>query len=102
MQTNINNAKVLISNDYSYITYEGTKYVPISFELLPKNIIFNYKNQPIKANVEGENYFLDKFFFTNYVYFADYNEFTFIYLNTDYDVNESDYYCSIEYKDNLK
>ena len=55
----------------------------------------------IKATVENENYFLNKFFFTNYIVAKEYNGETFIYLHTDYDVNESDFYCSKAYKDRV-
>ena len=51
--------------------------------------------------VENENYFLDKYFFTNYIAVKEYEDEIFIYLHTDYDVNESDYYCSKNYKEKI-
>lgn len=99
------NAKVVISSDYSTITYEGKVYVPIELEKLPfevKNGFFMSRGPGIKATVENENYFLDKCFFTNYIHVKEYDGEKFIYLNTDYDVNESDYYCSQAYKQKVE
>lgn len=105
-RTDINNATVVISSDYSTITYEGNLYVPIQFEKIPLEVKETWMtdaaaNAKIKATVEGENYFLDKYFFTNYIAVEEYEGEVFIYLHTDYDVNESDYYCSKNYKENI-
>lgn len=96
-QTNTKNADVVISSDYSTITYRGNVYVPIKPEQLPFDIAEierTVANDMIKATVEDNNYFLDKYFFTNYIFVKEYNGETFIYLHTDYDANDSDYYCS--------
>ncbi len=101
-QSNTKKANAVISSDYSTITYKGNVYVPIQLEKLPlkvKNIGMTTLNDMIKATVENENYFLDKYFFTNYIAIKEYEGETFIYLHTDYDVNESDYYCSQTYKE---
>ncbi len=95
------NAPVIIANDYSIIKYNGEIYIPIQSEMIPKELDFFSNNNSIKATVEGENYFLDKFFLTNLIYVKNYNGYTFLYLNTDYDINESDYYCQKSYIDNL-
>ena len=100
-QTNTRNADVVISSDYSTITYRGNVYVPIQPEQLPFDITdikTTIANDMIKATVEDNNYFLDKYFLTNYIAIKEFNGETFIYLHTDYDVNESDYYCSQTYK----
>jgi len=101
-KSNIENAAVIIAEDYSTITYNGNIYVPIQRGLLPSGLDFHNNKEWIKATVEGQNYFLDKFFLTNYISVTEYNGEKFIYLNTDYDVNESDYYCLPSYKDNAK
>jgi len=103
-RSNIKNATAVISSDYSTITYEGNVYVPIQLEKLPpevRNIGMSTANDMIKATVEDEIYFLDKYFFTNYIVVEEYEGETFIYLHTDYDVNESDYYCSKNYKEKI-
>ncbi len=103
-RSNIKNATVVISSDYSTITYEGNVYVPTQLEKLPfevRNIGMSTVNDMIKATVEDENYFLDKYFFTNYIAVEEYEGETFIYLYTDYDVNKSDYYCSKNYKEKI-
>ena len=100
-QTNTKNADVVISSDYSTITYRGNVYVPIKPEQLPFDIAEierTVANDMIKATVEDNNYFLDKYFFTNYIFVKEYNGESFIYLHTDYDANDSDYYCSKKYK----
>ena len=100
-QTNTRNADVVISSNYSTITYRGNVYVPIQPEQLPFDITdikTTIANDMIKATVEDTNYFLDKYFLTNYIAIKEFNGETFIYLHTDYDVNESDYYCSQTYK----
>lgn len=102
MRTNVDNSKVIISHNYSYIIFEGKTYVPIPLELLPENIGFNDTSNLIKATVMDENYFLDKFFFTNYISLTKYNGLTFLHLITDYDINESDYYCLPEFKNSLQ
>ena len=38
-KSNIKNAEVVISKDYSTITYDGNIYVPIQKELLPLNTL---------------------------------------------------------------
>ena len=100
-QTNTRNADVVISSDYSTITYRGNVYVPIQPEQLPFDITdikTTIANDMIKATVEDNNYFLDKYFLTNHIVVKEFNDEIFIYLHTDYDVNESDYYCSQTYK----
>jgi len=81
-------------------------YIPIQTEMLPlevkRSIDMTTDNDMIKATVENENYFLDKYFFTNYIAIKEYEGEIFIYLHTDYDVNESDYYCSQTYKDIMR
>lgn len=104
-RSNTDSAGAVVSSDYSSITYKGNVYVPIQLEKLPlevKNIGMISSDDMIKATVENENYFLDKYFFTNYIAVKEYNGEIFIYLETDYDVNESNYYCSQEYKDKVK
>ena len=101
-RSDINKANAIISSDYSTIKYKGNVYVPISLEKIPlevRNITMMTTNNMIKATVENENYFLDKYFFTNYIAVEEYDGEIFIYLHTDYDVNESDYYCSKNYKE---
>lgn len=101
-RSNTRNAAVVISSDYSTISYKSEIYIPIQPEELPIEVMELSKTvatDMIKATVENENYFLDKFFFTNYISVKEFNGETFIYLHTDYDVNESDYYCSKAYKD---
>ena len=103
-RSNINKANAIISPDYSTIKYKGNVYVPISLEKIPlevRNITMTTTNNMIKATVENENYFLDKYFFTNYIAVKEYDGEIFIYLHTDYDVNESDYYCSKNYKEKI-
>ena len=103
-RSNTRNAEVVISSDYSNITYKDEIYVPIQSEELPFEVM-NLKTtvaaDMIKATVENENYFLNKFFFTNYIAVKESNGETFLYLHTDYDVNESDFYCSQAYKDRV-
>jgi len=94
------NALVIIAHDYSTIQYDGQVFVPINPEMLPNNLDFDASRGFIRATVEGENYWLDKFL-TNYIFVADYEGYKFIYLITDYDVNESDYYCPKIYLDSL-
>ncbi len=76
--------------------------MPIDFDDLPADVAREFLNwsgeETIKATVEMENYFLDKYFLINQLVLRDFKGETFIYLNTDYDVNESDYYCTISYK----
>ena len=103
-RSNINKANAIISPDYSTIKYKGNVYVPIPLEKLPleaRDITLTTTNNMIKATVENENYFLDKYFFTNYIAVKEYDGEIFIYLHTDYDVNESDYYCSKNYKEKI-
>ncbi len=103
-RSNVKNADVVISDDYSTITYNDNVYVPIQFEKFPVEIMdiqTTVASDMIKATVENENYFLDKFFFTNYIAVKEFNGETFIYLHTDYDVNESDFYCSKTYKERM-
>lgn len=103
-RSNIKSASVVISSDYSTITYEENVYVPLQLEKLPlevRNIGMSTASDMIKATVEDENYFLDKYFFTNYIVVEECRGETFIYLHTDYDVNESDYYCSKNYKEEI-
>jgi len=59
-----NKTEAVISKDYSTITYNGDIYVPLQYNLLPEGIIFPniYSISGVDATVEGENYFLDKFF----------------------------------------
>ena len=100
-QTDTRNADVVISSDYSTITYRGNVYVPIQPEQIPFDITdikTTTANDMIKATVEDNNYFLDKYFLTNYIAVKEFDDEIFIYLHTDYDVNESDYYCSQTYK----
>ena len=105
-RSNTKNAIAVISSDYSTITYKGNVYIPIQTEMLPlevkRSIDVTTANDMIKATVENENYFLDKCFFTNYIAIKEYEGEIFIYLHTDYDVNESDYYCSQTYKDIMR
>lgn len=105
-RSNTKNAIAVISSDYSTITYKGNVYIPIQTEMLPlevkRSIDMTTDNDMIKATVENENYFLDKYFFTNYIAIKEYEGEIFIYLHTDYDVNESDYYCSQTYKDIMR
>ena len=104
-RTNTRSADAVISSDYSTIIYCKNVYVPIQQEQLPfdiSEIKTTIANDMIKATVENENYFLDKYFLTNYIAVKEYNGETFIYLHTDYDVNESDYYCSQAYKNTIK
>ncbi len=105
-RSNTKNAIAVISSDYSTITYKGNVYIPIQIEMLPlevkRSIDVTTANDMIKATVENENYFLDKYFFTNYIAIKEYEGEIFIYLHTDYDVNESDYYCSQTYKDIMR
>ena len=104
-RTNTRNVEAVISSDYSTIIYKENVYVPIQLEKLPsevKDLRMTTANDMIKATVENENYFLDKYFFTNYIAIKEYNGETFIYLHTDYDVNESDYYCLQAYKNTIK
>ena len=105
-RSNTKNAIAVISSDYSTITYKGNVYIPIQTEMLPlevkRSIDVTTDNDMIKATVENENYFLDKYFFTNYIAIKEYEGEIFIYLHTDYDVNESDYYCSQTYKDIMR
>ena len=105
-QTNTRNVEAVISSNYSTIIYKENVYVPIQLEKLPSEVKEDLRmttaNDMIKATVENENYFLDKYFFTNYIAIKEYNGETFIYLHTDYDVNESDYYCSQAYKNTIK
>ncbi len=103
-RSDINKANAIISSDYSTIKYKGNVYVPIPLEKLPleaRDITLTTTNNMIKATVENENYFLDKYFFTNYIAVEEYDGEIFIYLHTDYDVNESDYYCSKNYKEKI-
>lgn len=103
-RSNVKNADVVISDDYSTITYNDNLYVPIQFEKFPVEIMdiqTTVASDMIKATVENENYFLDKFFFTNYIAVKEFKGETFIYLHTDYDVNESDFYCSKAYKERM-
>lgn len=105
-QTNTRNADAVISRDYSIITYNDEIYVPIDVDALPKEVAkefyFNWADkEKVEATVELSNYFLDKFL-TNQLYLIEFEGETFIYLNTDYDVNESDYYCTKRYNDKVK
>jgi len=100
-KSNIEKSDVFISKDYSMISYYGEIFVPIAEELLPYDLAFPYEMAGINADVEGENWFLDNFFFTDYVFYKEHNGEKFIFLNTDYDVNESDYYCLPSYKERL-
>ena len=104
-RSNTRNAEAVISSDYSTITYKNKLYVPIEFGDLPATVAKSFLNcsgdDTIKATVEKENYFLDKYFFTNQLVVKDFEGETFIYLNTDYDVNESDYYCTPSYKERV-
>ena len=104
-RSNTRNAEAVISSDYSTITYKNKLYVPIEFGDLPATVAKSFLNwngdDTIKATVEKENYFLDKYFFTNQLVVKDLEGETFIYLNTDYDVNESDYYCTLSYKERV-
>jgi len=99
-KSNIEKSDVYITKDYSTIYYYGEVYVPIQHELLPENLDFPYYDG-IDADVEGANFFLDKFFFTNYIYHTERNGEKFIDLHTDYDRNESDYYCLPSYKEKV-
>ena len=59
-QTNTRNADVVISFDYSTITYRGNVYVPIQPEQLPFDITdikTTIANDMIKATVEDNNFF---------------------------------------------
>lgn len=104
-RSNTRNAEAVISSDYSIITYKNIIYVPVEFGDLPADVAKSFLNwrgeETIKATVEKENYFLDKFFLTNQIVVQDFGGETFIYLNTDYDVNESDYYCTVSYKEQI-
>ena len=66
-RSNTKNAIAVISSDYSTITYKGNVYIPIQTEMLPlevkRSIDMTTDNDMIKATVENENYFLDKYFF---------------------------------------
>ena len=100
-RSNTKDAKVVISSDYSTISCDGITYVPIQEDQLPfpaSSIICTNASEMIKGTVENENYFLDKFLLTNYVKVKEYAGDKFIYLHTDYDFNESSYYCSLSYK----
>ena len=103
-RTDTENAKAVISSDYSTIIYKYNIYVPMSADYLPfdvqeiKSTPFEYR---IKATVEDENFFLDKLL-TNYIAVKEYEGMSFIYLYTDYDDNQSDFYCLQDYKDKIK
>ena len=105
-RSDIKNAKAVISSDYSSISYDGKTYVPIDVNDLPAEVKNEFNNwngeDAIKATVEKENYFLDKYFLTNQLIVREFDGETFLYLNTDYDVNESDYYCTVEYKEKVE
>ena len=104
-RANIETAKAVISEDYSEITYNGNKYVPVEQKYLPLEIKNTISQTPsydmINATVENCNYFIDKFS-TNSIAIKESDGETFIYLNTDFDENESDYYCSKTYKDKIE
>jgi len=110
-QSNTRNAVAVISSDYSTIAYNEETYVPVQLDELPPEVVRIISGlyatshssviASIKATVENDNYFLDKFFWTNQITVFDIDGEMFIYLNTDYDVNESDYYCTRSYRDNL-
>jgi len=98
-KSNVKNAEAVIAKDYSTITYEGEVYVPVQRDFLPEQLKFSDNNDWIEATVEGQNYFLDKYFFTDYICVVEYDGEKFIYLSTDYDKNESNYYCLPSYKE---
>lgn len=69
-RSNTKNANAVISSDYSSIEYKGNVYVPIQLEKIPlevRDFGMPTANDMIKATVENENYFLDKYFLTNYI-----------------------------------
>ena len=101
-RSNTNSADAVIASDYSTVTYNKKVYVPIGKEMLPSELDgMEGDTDMIKATVEGENYFLDKYFLTNLISVREYDGDTFIYLHTDYDDNESNYYCSQSYKEKI-
>ncbi|MBQ4629794.1 MAG: hypothetical protein IJB70_02260 [Clostridia bacterium] len=106
-RTDTKNAASVISSDYSTITYNNETYVPVQLTELPPEVVRIISNlhatshpsviASLKATVENDNYFLDKYFWTNQITVFDIDGEKFIYLNTDYDANESDYYCTKSY-----
>ena len=81
--------KCMIAADYSHITYNGRRYVPVvlSHELEWGQIIVR------EAAVEGESRW-DKLLFGDTVYSVEgFPGGEMIYLGTDYDLAPSNYYC---------
>lgn len=105
-RSNTKKANAVISSDYSTITYKNKVYVPINLGDLPAEVARDFSvwsgEDAIEATVEKENYFLDKYFFTNQFAVKELDGETFIHINTDYDINESDYYCTMSYKEQVK
>ncbi len=96
------NAEAFITSDYSKITYDGDVYVPISLGDLPQELkqgsYFKDNNEWIDATVKNPIGFMFSNFLTDQIIVEEYKGNKFIYLNTDDDNNESDYYCTVEYK----
>ncbi|MCL2081845.1 MAG: hypothetical protein FWH04_01195 [Oscillospiraceae bacterium] len=88
------NANAIISSDYSQIFYEDRVYVPY-LEWEEDHFIINYADESqfsytiFEVIVENRFFLLDMFL-TDYIHVSEDGKF--IYLETDYDLNESNYY----------
>lgn len=97
-KTSIKNSDVYITKGYSELHYYGELFVPIEEEFLPEGLEFDwYNGKWIDADVEGANWFLDKFILTDNVKSSEYDGEIFLYLESTI----GGYYCLPAYKEKL-
>lgn len=82
-------AEVVISNDYSQMTYNNNLYV-LYLEWEENGVDVTQFSNTIKNVIVEKRFFLWDMFLTDYIHVSIDEEF--IYLETDYDLLESNYY----------